>query len=119
MNDNPFDPKLYGDAAISAETRALNASLVDIMTPLPNWWDIGAEVTREARRKGGGPFPLAPTSDRATTRTIDGPGGHKIPLRIIAVSAAPGETALTVMSSFASERARPRVIETTPPFVAA
>ena len=47
MNDNPFDPKLYGDAAISAETRMLNASLVAIMTPLPNWWDIGAEVTRE------------------------------------------------------------------------
>ena len=42
-----------------------------------------------------------------------------MPLRIIAVSAAPGETALTVILSLASERARPRVIETMPPLVAA
>ena len=90
MNDNPFDPQLYSDAAVSAETRALNASLVEIMTPLPNWWEVGAEITREARRRGGGPFPLAPTSPRAVTRTIDGPGGHKIPLRIIAADAPRG-----------------------------
>ena len=44
---------------------------------------------------------------------------EKTALRIIAVSAAPGETALTVILSFASERASPRVIETIPPFDAA
>jgi len=40
-------------------------------------------VARAARRKGGGPFPLPPSSPRAITRTIDGPGGHKVPLRIV------------------------------------
>ena len=89
VND-PFDPHTYSDAAISADMRAINNSLIEIMTPLPNWWEVGAELTREARRKGGGPFPLAPTSARATTRTIDGPGGHKIPLRIIAADAPRG-----------------------------
>jgi acetyl esterase len=87
---DPFDPRLYTDAAISAETRATNATLISMMTGLPNWWEVGAEVTREARRRGDGPFPLAPKSDRATTRTIDGPGGHKIPLRFIAADAPRG-----------------------------
>ena len=80
---NPFDPKLYADAAASEETRKLNATLISLLTPLPNWWDTGAEATREARRRGDGPFPLAPISPRAVMRTVDGPGGHKIPVRVI------------------------------------
>jgi len=89
MNDtnlgvrNPFDPKLYSDASISPETRALNAQLVALMTPLPNWWEFGAEATREARRRGDGPFPLAPKSERAVMRSVDAPGGRKIPIRVI------------------------------------
>ena len=42
-----------------------------------------------------------------------------IPLRIIAVSAAPGATLLTVIPYGASERASPRLIDTIPPLLAA
>lgn len=79
----PIDPALFSDAAIPAETLALNAKLIELLTPAPEWWDIGAETVREARRQGRGPFPLAPKSPRAQDWTIDGPGG-KIPLRVIA-----------------------------------
>jgi acetyl esterase/lipase len=96
MNDssigaqNPFDPKLYSDAAVSAETRTLNAQLIALMTPLPNWWEFGAEATREARRRGDGPFPLAPKSERAVMRSVDGPGGRKIPIRVIPAASPRG-----------------------------
>ena len=80
---NPLDPKLFSASAVSEETRKLNATLIGLLTPLPNWWDVGAEATREARRRGDGPFPLAPQSPRAVMRTVDGPGGHKIPIRVI------------------------------------
>jgi acetyl esterase len=79
----PLDPALFADSAISDETRAFNAKLVELLTPMPEWWDIGAEIAHEARRQGRGPFPLAPKSPRAQTWEIDGPGG-KIPLRVIA-----------------------------------
>lgn len=78
-----LDPAVFGDAAISEETRAFNAMLVKLLTPMPEWWEVGAEATRAARRRGEGPFPLAPQSPRAVTRHIGGPGGP-IPLRVIA-----------------------------------
>lgn len=80
---DPFDPATYADAAIDAETRALNAAIVQMMTGLADWWVIGAEATRAARREGRGPFPLAPQSPRAVVRTIEGKDG-RIPLRVIA-----------------------------------
>ncbi len=79
----PLDPAVFADRAISDETRAFNDMLVKLMTPLPEWWDVGAEVMREARRQGRGPFPLAPKSPRAQVWKIPGPGGE-IPLRVIA-----------------------------------
>ena len=66
------------------ETRAVNEQIVAAMTGMADWWEVGAEETREARRRGEGPFPPTPTSERAITRTIKAPGGHDIPLRIIA-----------------------------------
>ena len=80
---NLFDPQLFSESAVSEETRKLNATLIGLLTPLPNWWDVGAEATREARRRGDGPFPLAPKSPRAVMRTVGGSGGHTIPIRII------------------------------------
>jgi acetyl esterase/lipase len=84
MTDNPLDPALFGPDAIAAETRALNDAMVRLMTDLPNWWVVGAETLRAARRRGDGPFPAPVFSPRAVTRTIPIPGGHDIPLRIIA-----------------------------------
>ncbi len=81
---NPFDPALFQLGAISAETARLNQQLVDLLTGLPEWWVVGAEVTREARRRGDGPFPVAVKSPRATTITITGKDGNEIPLRVIA-----------------------------------
>ncbi len=79
----PLDPAVFADEAITAETRAFNELLVKLMTPMPEWWDVGAQATREARRQDKGPFPLPPKSPRAQVWEIDGPGG-KIKLRVIA-----------------------------------
>lgn len=81
---NPFDPALFRPTAISDDTATLNEQLVDLLTPLPEWWVVGAEVTREARRRGDGPFPAAVKSPRARTITITGKDGNEIPLRVIA-----------------------------------
>ena len=83
MSD-PFEPALFRPAAVTAETRALNESLVKLLTPTPDWWVVGAESSRAARRRGDGPFPPPEMSPRATVRTIKGKHGHDIPLRIIA-----------------------------------
>src|SRR5271168_279670 len=84
MTENPLDPALFQPDAVSAETRALNAAMIKLLSDQPNWWVTGAAATRAARRRGDGPFPAPVFSTRATTRTIPGPGGHGIPLRIIA-----------------------------------
>ena len=88
MTKNPLDPALFHPDAVSAETRALNAAMVRLLSDQPNWWVVGAAATRAARKRGNGPFPAPVFSARATTRTIPGPGGHVIPLRII-VPASP------------------------------
>ena len=81
---NPFDPALFRPNAISDDTAKLNEQLVGLLTPLPEWWVVGAEVTRDARRRGDGPFPVAVKSPRARTITITGKDGNEIPLRVIA-----------------------------------
>lgn len=87
---NPLDPSLFRPDAISPDTAKLNQQLVDLLTGLPEWWVVGAEVTREARRRGEGPFPVAVRSSRARTVTITGKDGNEIPLRIIAPDAPKG-----------------------------
>jgi acetyl esterase/lipase len=74
--------ELFHPAAVADETQAFNNALVALMTPLPEWWEVGAEPFRQSRRRGEGPFPMPPQSARAVTRTIDGPGGP-VPLRMI------------------------------------
>jgi acetyl esterase len=77
-----YDPKLFNDDAIPPETRAANAAIVQAMTGMPEWWDVGAQKVREARARGEGIFPASPKSDRARWIEIDGKGG-KIPLRVL------------------------------------
>jgi acetyl esterase len=84
MTDYPLRPALFRPDAITEETTKLNDAMVALMTPLPEWWNIGAETTREARRQGRGPFPAPVLSPRARTIVITGRDGNEIPLRVIA-----------------------------------
>ena len=84
MSENPLRPALFRPDAIATDTATLNSTLVEMMTGLPEWWNVGAEATREARRQGRGPFPAAVKSPRARTMLISGRDGNDIPLRIIA-----------------------------------
>jgi len=85
----PFDPALFRADAIDAETAALNATMIEMMTGMADWWVISPAVVREGRRKGRAPFPAPVFSPRARTVTIKGRGGQDIALRIIAPAAGP------------------------------
>lgn len=78
-----LDPALFDDAAIPEETRTINAAIVQLMAGMPEWWDVGAETVRAARRRGEGAFPAPAMSDRARWIEIPGPGGA-IKLRAVA-----------------------------------
>ncbi len=80
---NPLDPALFRAKAIAAETRSFNKKLLKSINGAPNWWEIGAQAYRDARARGGGPFPPAPKSQRARTMTANGNRGHQVALRII------------------------------------
>jgi len=80
----PFDPALFGEAAIDAETAKFNAEIIELLTGQPEWWITGAEASRVARRRGEGPFPAPVISSRARMLTITGKDGNKIPLRVVA-----------------------------------
>lgn len=84
----PLDPAWFAPEAVDAETAALNAALVNVMTPLPNWWQVGAQATRDARVRGDGPFPAPVISPRAKNRPID-IGGRSVPVRVLMPHAAP------------------------------
>jgi acetyl esterase len=79
----PFDPAVFHDAAINPETASLNAQIIELFAGQPEWWIVGAQASREARRRGEGPFPAPVFSDRARTITITGKDGNQIPLRVI------------------------------------
>ena len=81
-NADALDPAVFRTDAISEETRQFNELIVKLLTPMPDWFTVGAQTTRDARARGDGPFPLAPKSARARTITIEGKGGVRIPLRI-------------------------------------
>lgn len=78
----PFDPPLFGEAAIDPETAALNAQMIELLTGQPEWWIVGAQAAREARRRGDGPFPAPMFSDRARTTAIAGKDGNPIALAL-------------------------------------
>jgi acetyl esterase len=85
----PFDPALFNDAAIGPETASLNEQIIELFSGQPEWWIVGAQASREARRRGEGPFPAPVFSDRARTITITGKDGNEIPLRVIAPAHPP------------------------------
>jgi hypothetical protein len=57
-DSRPFDPALFADAAIDAETAKLNSDMIQMLTGQPEWWIVGAAAMRAARRRGEGLFPL-------------------------------------------------------------
>jgi acetyl esterase/lipase len=79
----PFDPALFADAVIDAETARLNAQLIEMLTGQPEWWVVGAAAARAARRRGDGPFPAPVFSNRARGLIVSGKDGNDIPLRVI------------------------------------
>ena len=84
MANSALHPALFRQSAIADDTIRLNDALVDLMTGLPEWWNVSAEAAREARRQGRGPFPPPIKSPRARTIVIQGRDGNEIPLRVIA-----------------------------------
>jgi acetyl esterase len=84
MTGHQLDPALFRKEAIGEDTAKLNDAMVELMTGLPEWWSVGAEATREARRQGRGPFPPPVYSPRARTIVITGRDGNEIRLRVIA-----------------------------------
>ena len=79
-----FDHRPFLPEAVAPETHAFNARLLDLMSGMPYWWEVGAAETRAARARGDGPFPIPPKSPRARTLRIPGKGGHSVELRVIA-----------------------------------
>ncbi|HEX3573162.1 MAG TPA: alpha/beta hydrolase [Rhodopila sp.] len=90
MTDHQLHPAMFRPDAIAEDTARLNDAMVGLLTGLPEWWNIGAETVREARRQGRGPFPAPVRSPRARTIVITGRDGNEIPLRIIAPDRARG-----------------------------
>jgi len=87
---NPLDPAVFKPAAITPETLAANEAFRKAMSAGPDWWDVGAAAYREAMASGRGGFPPPEKSARARTIQIDGKGGHKVALRVIAPERAKG-----------------------------
>ncbi len=84
MTEHALRPAMFHPDAIAEDTAKLNDALVNLMTGLPEWWNVGAENARQGRRQGRGPFPAPEFSARARTITITGRDGNEIPLRVIA-----------------------------------
>jgi len=73
-----IDPAWFRPEAVSAETRQFNAMLAQRMAG-PGLAELGVEKMRE-----GGAMPSGPASPRAIDRTIPGPEGSELRVRIIA-----------------------------------
>ena len=90
VKSNPLDPKRFRAEAISAEVSAGNEKFQQMLAGGPDWWDIGAPAFRAAAASGRGPFPLPEKSPRGRTIEIQGQGGHKVALRVVAPERAKG-----------------------------
>ena len=87
---SPLDPKLFRPEAVSPQILAANEEFRKLVSAGPDWWEVGAPAYRAAMASGQGPFPLPEKSPRGRTIQINGKGGHKIPLRVIAPENAKG-----------------------------
>ena len=74
-------PALFSQDAVSSETHAIN---VELARRAAEAMPLEFEVMRAAFDRGDGVIPATPRSPRAKTILIDGSGGHRIALRIVA-----------------------------------
>jgi hypothetical protein len=54
----PFDPALFADAAIDAETAKLNSDMIQMLTGEPEWWIVGAAAMGRHAGAAKGRFRL-------------------------------------------------------------
>jgi hypothetical protein len=66
---NPLDPSLFRAATFSEETSRFKKEIIKLFTPLPNWWEVGAQTVRDSRARDDGPFPFMLKSAGARTIT--------------------------------------------------
>jgi acetyl esterase len=85
-----FDPSVFRPGAISRETRAANEAMSKATAGAPDWWVVGVPAVRAAAASGKGPFPRLPKSARARTMHVDGKGGRRIALHVVAPERATG-----------------------------
>ena len=90
VSANPFDPKLFRPDAVPREVVAANEAFRQALSGAPEWWEVGAAKFRELAASGRGPFPPPEVSPRGRTMQIEGRGGHRIALRVIAPPDAKG-----------------------------
>jgi acetyl esterase len=76
------DPVVAVDAAMLAETRALNDGIEKLLDAMPSVDTLPPEVTRQARRDGRGIFPAPTYLDQARDLHIPGRGGD-LRLRVL------------------------------------
>ncbi|MSP43309.1 MAG: alpha/beta hydrolase [Alphaproteobacteria bacterium] len=75
QNHNPWDPQTYASAAIDAETRELNQSIIKAMSAARPGHELTPEESRAGRARGRGPMGPIVYSEMAKTRTIASPAG--------------------------------------------
>jgi len=77
-----LDLSVFCPSVISDETKAINRTILDSISSLPDQWSFPLAQLRAERARGLGPFPLPPKSPRAVNEEIDASSG-KINIRII------------------------------------
>jgi len=77
------DAAVFAEESIPAEARALNASIVERMSAVPDRRATPPAVARTRRAAGQSIFPLCEPDPDAEIFLAAGPGGHDIPLRIL------------------------------------
>jgi len=77
-----IDLSVFSANSISAETKAINRTIVDSLSSQPDQWLTPIATMRAERARGLGPFPLPPKSPRAVNQQISS-GSGKINIRII------------------------------------
>ncbi|MFP1632888.1 alpha/beta hydrolase [Zhengella sp. ZM62] len=70
-----LDAALLDPDSVPAETRALNAQIVERLSAAPDMWQFPPPVLRQLRLDGRGPFPICAEDTAAQTITIPGPAG--------------------------------------------
>lgn len=69
-----FDSSVFGDGAISQETREFVAASVAMREQMPSMENTDLVELRRLMDEGGGAFPVPPPVDRAEDRTVPGMG---------------------------------------------